>query len=228
MPNSKIKIVTYLILVVAAFYASGCAWRNAGERDDREYHIPVNAYMLQSEHGRLRAQINRQQLKEVMEKVNAIWQQANIQFYFSSVKFLQASNESNYLDLLNNSESNKEVLSSALKEVCIIPDYEVKKLNLCVAGELFDRTGGVYFNDDTPLAFWATVRHGNQYLKPGVLAHEFGHFLDLPHNGLSRKYLMRAKSSDVRHRFDIRRFTLTEDEIRHARKIAARYHNEKM
>jgi hypothetical protein len=181
------------------------------------YTVPVKFHVMQSQWPPLNGDITEHELHIVISKVNEIWAQAGIQFSLHRYRKLAASNEKPYMDMLRHQVSrSKEQRIELLKSTCQVPNLQVSYIEVCIIGELFNYGGGVYYNDDKPLAMWPTKLNKRKWHNAASLAHELGHALGLPHNYLSPQYLMQGMGATIlnsKKQF----FKLTGDEINSAR-----------
>lgn len=187
--------------------------------------IPVNVLVLKANgNSELNATISKKTMSQVLVEVNAIWEQANIAFVLDNIESLKAKKVDEYLSLRAHYDNrrDKEKLSLLVKENCETPHYRQDQLNLCIVGRLFNNAGGIFINLTRPITIWPLESKYRQPLNAASLAHEFGHFLDLPHNSLSAQHLMQGRGTTVVNAKYIQ-FLLTKNEIRIARNTAKKY-----
>jgi hypothetical protein len=202
-----------LVLVFNPFHAIASS--------PKTLNIPINVFILSSDFAPLNAEISNEQFANVLGIVNAIWAQAEIQFYVKSVNQLKATNETVYQHYISQLDKySKAEINTALRATCSPHSLESKAVNLCIIGQFYNQSGGAFFNLEQPLAMWPTKRNQSPYYNPVALAHEFGHFLGLPHNDLPPAHLMREKSLLGGARFFSKSPTITESEIIKARAFA--------
>jgi hypothetical protein len=220
------KYAFYFVLItLCGNFISGCAHNQQALTEENFYHIPVRGYILKSDVYDLNSRISETEFVDSVKLVNDIWRQANIRFFVTSIEVLKATNEQGYLTSQETFPPLDTIAQSYIqKSTCVLPEFDETVLNVCVMGRLFGDTNGVYFNDDNSMIMWPTTRFGLKNTDTHALAHEFGHFLDLPHNYKTPLYLMR----DKRARLNTRKYPLipilTKDEIIHARNVAKKYH----
>lgn len=188
--------------------------------------VPVRIHIVTSQISTdLNAEISRSETENVFNIVNLIWQQAGIHFEIESVVNLKAANEDQYVAASKrNSKLDTAQKMKVMKQVCNIPNQSKGVLNLCVVGKMSNGSGGVFFKGSKPKVVWPIVlRSGKKPLNPATLAHEFGHFLGLPHNIENDIFLMRGKGNNMRRDKLFNMIRLTENEIIRARKMATRF-----
>ncbi|WP_166425255.1 zinc-dependent metalloprotease family protein [Paraglaciecola sp. 20A4] len=180
--------------------------------------IPVRVYIVKADKSHnLNAEISHNEAVNVFNIVNIIWRQAGIHFEIESIVNLQASNEDQYIA----ARKRKDRKMKVMRDVCDIPKQSKGVLNLCVVGQMSNNSGGVSFKSTKPKVVWPiALRNGKKPLNPATLAHEFGHFLGLPHNTEKDIFLMRGSGNNMLRNKQFNTIQLTESEIVKARKMA--------
>ncbi|WP_420934895.1 zinc-dependent metalloprotease family protein [Alteromonas sp. A081] len=185
--------------------------------DDDFKSIPVRIHVLKSSNAQnLNAKISHNEAVDVFNIVNLIWRQAGIHFEIESIVNLKASNENQYVAARKRNDRNMKVM----RGVCDIPKQSKGVLNLCVVGQMSNNSGGVYFKSSKPKVVWPS--RGKKPLNPATLAHEFGHFLGLPHNTEKDIFLMRGGGNNMRRNKRFNMIQFTESEIVKSRKMATK------
>lgn len=223
IPWDRALLACLVVCLSACVSKSGHREQSASPR----YLLPIHAYILQGQHSDLDGNLSQPQLERIIVDVNRIWQQANIGFYLASYANVSAQKEQAYTKAVTTWQQNQDHLAMAYHAKSVCPQSNQtdtsKALRLCVIGQLFNGAGGVYFNDEQPLVMWPSTYFGSTYKSAIFLAHELGHVLDLPHNNGAVTHLMKGKRRQALGKHHITKMQLTEDEIHHARQVAAHY-----
>jgi hypothetical protein len=189
--------------------------------------IPVRVHLIKSTLApSLNAEASRQELEEVFETVNLIWEQAAIQFVVESITEFDASAEKRFLAASENTKPMipmaRESARKTMQDACKLQNPGKNMINLCVVGAMCYGSGGVAFNSRNrfSMVVWPLSIKGKRYLNPATLAHEFGHAISLEHNTLQDIFLMRGDGNNMRRigRYD--QILLADSEIKQARKAA--------
>ena len=174
----------------------------------------------------MNAQISRDEIRTAFEIVNRIWEQARIRFSVESIVTIEAHtlDEADYAAAFEG--PTRRSGQSIVRTSCLPEPFPDNVANLCVVGQFPMDLFGVYYpmyGNRFPLVAWPTHIEGGRNIKPAVLAHEFGHFLGLPHNSELDIYLMRGEGNNFRRSGRYEEVLLLPSETSAARRSAQRF-----
>ncbi|WP_159084072.1 hypothetical protein [Saccharobesus litoralis] len=174
----------------------------------------------------LDANISEQEMRDVLAQVNSIWQQAKIEYILSGFEAINAIGAEHFLSYRKTKYkgiSYQKEMSLLTRDSCETQLYQQSEINVCVVGQIFNRSGGIFINFESPLVIWPLTSKSSQSLNAASLAHEIGHHLGLSHNYLGARYLMQGLGiSTVKP--EQQHLLLTQKEIDTARNQAEFYH----
>jgi len=181
--NKYLKII--LILVCSLFlYTCDSSPTNTDEvgTDFDPIMLDVRIFLMESaDSPGLTSTLDENELQQLMNGVNEVWDQANIRWEVEQVQISQALNGENYEKMLRGEiPRTSELLLSVIPE----EDIDSDKWDIFLINELGGGIGGIYFPGIAAILQPETDPLGVSGLEGGlirILAHELGHSLTLAH-----------------------------------------------
>ncbi len=165
-----------------------CVVRQA---DDEVFVLPVRVHMLTSTTASdLNSTLSDDELGDVLNEVNLVWEQAGIRWEIESVVREAAVHAEKYLVASQAERPGPTTIRPVMLEICPEDHWLDGGWNICVIRRFPFPTGGVFLRERREVV-WPELTRGRVY--PNMLAHELGHSLCLRHSSETPDNLMQKK-----------------------------------
>jgi len=177
-------LIKFLILIF--IISSSCSKNETLEITEPEIEnitIPVNIYKYNFNNATaLSSSLSLNEMEIYFERINEIWEQANIKFIINSFETIEVDDEifltNDYLDFSNRDfRIELENLSETHININSMTNQGIWTLVLI---KKFPHPAGGVWSKNTEIVFFAETKN-NERVVENILAHEFGHSLSLTH-----------------------------------------------
>lgn len=190
-----IVITAFLIFINQKNKAAGITAKNASMQkiDNNIISVPVDVYIIKYTDKKLSSSRDKENVKDVFNEANRIWEQANISLNVSKIEYVTVNDASAYYNL------NKILFYMLNSE-----NYNQKRINTYFVKTLHGSNGVTFSGNVIMVADKTTVYDFR------ATSHEIGHVLGLKHAAPTNRLMARGVNG----------FELSEEEIIVARKNA--------
>jgi len=178
--NSQLK---YGVLALVTIVWAGCdSSETTGVDGSDVITLDARLFLMESaESTGLTATLNDNQIDSLVDRVNEVWQQADVQWSITNVQTVEADSGAHFESIRN---SSFNFSFSNIKSTIPENAYSEERWDIFLIHDLDRRLGGVYFSDITSIYQPEVDPLGVEGLQGGlvrILSHELGHSLGLPH-----------------------------------------------
>jgi hypothetical protein len=178
-------------MVIALVLVPVTATCVARQADDEVIVLPIRIHMLSSTTAPdLNSTLSDDELGDVLDEVNLVWEQAGIRWEIESVVREEAVQVEEYLAAFGSRKPGPETMRPVLLKICPQAQWLDRGWNVCVIRRFPFRAGGVFLQERGEVV-WPELTRGQMY--PNMLTHELGHSLCLRHSSETPNNLMQKK-----------------------------------